>query len=54
MVREQRVPFDVAIDTVPLDETFHSVEVTLASPTPVETFDALVAEIQSIIDSLVF
>ena len=47
-------PFDVAIDTVPLDETFHSVEVTLASPTPVETFDALVAEIQSIIDSLVF
>ena len=47
-------PFDVAIDSVPLDETFHSIEITLASQTPVETFDSLVGEIQALIDSLVF
>ena len=47
-------PFDVAIDSVPLHETFHSVEITMASQTPIDVFDNLVSQIQSIIDSLVF
>ena len=45
---------DVAIDDVPLDETMHSVEITMMSTGSTDYFDKFVENISSLIESIVF